>query len=81
MVVHASAFLVYILMFFVTELIIKATDRGSNDLFYVHWFICTIFGVVSYVCLFIVLWHLGTKTQKLEFMQNRCDQDSASGRS
>lgn len=75
MFIHALAFLLYILMFFVLTLVGKLLDPDLDHFFYVHWFVCIIFGLLSYVCLFVVLWHLGTKSPKLEFIRDKFSDD------
>ena len=69
MVVHALAFLLYVLMFFLLTIIGRLFDPDFDHFFYLHWFICIFFGLFSYVCLFVVLWHLGSKSPKLEFVR------------
>ena len=62
MVIHALAFLLYVVVFFVVSIIDRLIDPTGESLFYVHWFICAIFGLFSFLCLAIVLWNLGTYT-------------------
>ena len=58
MVVHALAFLIYVLTYFISVILV-----GVNNESYATWAIDTIAGTFSYVCLFFVIWHLGSKTE------------------
>ena len=61
MLVHALAFWLYILVYFVSTIItVCIAGNDIQSVFYLHWFICLIVGFVSYFCLFYVLWHLGS---------------------
>jgi hypothetical protein len=61
MIVHALAFLIYVLTYMVLAII---RWQSQLDVFYFSWAIDIIFGFLSYICLFFVVWHLGTKTDK-----------------
>ena len=67
MLVHALAFWLYIFVYASTTIATKLSGGDVENVFYVHWAICVIVGFVSYICLFFVLWHLGSKEPKREF--------------
>jgi hypothetical protein len=53
---HALAFLLYIIV-----LVVASTISDPNKDFYLHWLICLIFGDGAFICLYMVLYHLGEK--------------------
>jgi uncharacterized membrane protein len=60
MVIHALSFLVYMVTFVV---IVIVQQLNSNAIeYYLGLFLDTTTGFISYVCLFFVIWHLGSKT-------------------
>lgn len=64
MVIHASAFLVYVGMYIVLAAIDSSlVDPTANNYYYFSWSVDTLFGAISYSCLFLVIWHL-SKTQE-----------------
>jgi len=60
MLIHALAFWLYVFFYFGITLIAYLVSYGVKSLFYVHWFVCTIVGFISYIFLFFVLWDLGS---------------------
>ena len=58
MVVHALSFIVYITTFIVIVAIQHIKTSSVN--YYFGWFLDTTTGFISYVCLFFVIWHLGS---------------------
>ena len=67
MLVHALAFWLYIFVYFGITIATELAGSNSNDLYYVKWGVVTIVGFFSYICLFFVLWHLGSKDPREEF--------------
>lgn len=61
MLVHALAFVLYVFMYFCFTAMEELKWQSSQKLFMVHWLIDIVTGWVSFICLFYVLWHLGTK--------------------
>ena len=61
MLSHALAFIVYMVVYVLSEFLSIVFDNGIGQYFYVSWFLCTIFGTFSYFCFFLIIWHLGTK--------------------
>ena len=61
MVVHALSFLLYILEYSVFKLVSLLSKQINAD--YVGWAVDTFFAFFSYICLFFVIWHLGSKTK------------------
>ena len=64
MTIHALSFLIYVAEYCVIaicEVFFLGTMYREN--FLVSWFVDTIFGGLSYTCLFFVLWHLGKKSE------------------
>ena len=59
MVVHALAFILYVMV-----TIIASTVTMFKNAYYFHWLVCMVFADASFICLFLVLWHLGTKQIK-----------------
>ena len=49
------------------RLIAHLVFNSIEAVFYVHWVVCIIVGFISYICLFFVLWHLGSKDLRKEF--------------
>lgn len=64
MVVHALAFLIYILSYIGLGLTHYFSGNNSED--YFSWFVDTIMGFLAYLCLFFVIWHLGAKSEDEE---------------
>ena len=62
MVVHSLAYVLYIASYAISTALVAFLS--SNKESYFHWIINIIFGSASYVCLFFVMWHLGTKKDK-----------------
>jgi hypothetical protein len=67
MLIHAIAFWLYIFVYFGLEFIGYLFGDGIKEVFLVHWVVCTIVGFISYFCLFLVLWDLGSLEQRKEF--------------
>jgi len=61
MIVHALSFLIYVFTFMVMTTIRWFSDTSHGN-FYFSWIIDIFFGFLAYICLFFVVWHLGTKT-------------------
>ena len=61
MLVHAIAFTLYVFVYASIEIATELAGPSSNDLHYVKRFVCIIVGLISSICLFFVLWHLGSK--------------------
>jgi len=64
MVVHALAFLIYIIEYSTSKIIELFSKTNNTE--YVGWAIGTLFAIFSYLCLFFVIWHLGSKTEQKE---------------
>lgn len=60
MVVHALSYLIYVATYMVLAIINWSTSETED--YYFSWAVDTFFGLLSYICLFFVIWHLGTKT-------------------
>ena len=60
MLSHALAYFLYMAVYVVSTIVSLCFDSIS-DYFYVSWLLVTIFGTASYVCFFLIIWHLGTK--------------------
>lgn len=56
MVIHALAFILYVMV-----TIVATTVPIFSGAYYFHWLVCMVFADASFICLFFVLWHLGTK--------------------
>ena len=78
MVIHALAFLIYIFVFFFVSVVSRLIDPTGIALYYFHWFICTIFGLLSYMCLAAVLWSLGTYKSVESTFPDDSDSDFSS---
>jgi hypothetical protein len=61
MLSHASAFIIYMVVYVLTEFLSIVFDNDNGNYFYVSWFVCIIAGTFSYFCYFLIIWHLGTK--------------------
>jgi Ca2+/Na+ antiporter len=64
MVVHALAFILYVMV-----TIVASTVTIFKNAYYFHWLVCMVFADASFICLFFVLWHLGSKqnTNKIDY--------------
>jgi membrane protein YdbS with pleckstrin-like domain len=64
MVVHALAFILYVMV-----TIVASTVTIFKNAYYFHWLVCMVFADASFICLFFVLWHLGSKqnTSKIDY--------------
>ena len=60
MIVHALSFLLYVFTFTVLATIRWFSE--PKNVFYFSWIIDIFFGFLAYICLFFVVWHLGTNT-------------------
>ena len=81
MIVHALAFTLYVVAFFLLSLITKFD--GTDDkvvIDYTSWFVTTIFGFASYICLFFVIWHLGATEEDPSRLESEREHDSLSER-
>jgi hypothetical protein len=65
MVIHASAFLVYVGMYIILAFLESSYDTTDYTEYYFSWSVDIVFGAISYVCLFFVLWHLGKKIEEI----------------
>lgn len=61
MMIHSLAFLIYVGLFFLVTLLTRILSL--EELFFFHWFVCIVAGFLAYICLFVVLWHLGTSSR------------------
>ena len=58
MINHAAAFILFTISLVYNEL----SNMLTNDRFYdINWLLCGVIGSISLVCLWRLLWHLGTK--------------------
>ena len=62
MVVHALAFLIYVLTYLIWSIMEAISPQSGN--YYFGWAFETLCGAFAYVCLFFVIWHLGSKTKE-----------------
>ena len=71
MIVHASAFVIYIIVAIAATLI--SFIVGAENDFYFHWLLCLVLGFISFLCLLFLLVHLGTKRKipKPEHQEDR----------
>lgn len=76
MVVHALAFILYVVV-----LVFASTLKHIEDAYYFHWFVCMIFADASFICLFLVLWHLGTKIEVVQSTIDDAKTENESSRS
>ena len=67
MLVHALAFWLYIFVYFGITIATELAGPNSNYLYYVKWVVVLIVAFLSYICLFFVMWHLGSKDTREEF--------------
>lgn len=68
MIVHAGAFVLYILVAII-DTVIDFFDPADND-YYFHWLLLLVFAWGAFICLIFLIWHLGTKRKVPVYYRN-----------